>query len=143
MKPKKPDDQAEARRRAARLRRLLKTDVSKDPTPPAPYWQHEVGATLEGTFIGWFTVTGNSELPEKMALIETDSGKRIGVGARLTMLKKGFKRTAPQPGDRIEIGRGEDKPTRYPNPLKTFWMTVDKKDGSPPRTYGKTGGGGQ
>ena len=117
----------------ARLARLRKVDTSKDPTPPAPYWQHEVGTTLAGVFRQWWTAPGNSEIPERMAIIEDDSGSRYAVGCRLTMLKKGFEKENPQPGDRITIRRGEDKDVGKRNPLKTFWITVDRNNGSPPR----------
>jgi len=141
MKPKKPDDQAAASRRAARMRRLLKVDTAKDPSPLAPNWEHEVGSTLEGKFLGWITRPGRFEEIERIAIIEAPSGRRYSVWCRLTMLKAEFKRTDPQPGDDITITRGTDRDTGKERPLKTFQINVGESNGSPPRAEEKAEGG--
>ena len=117
----------------ARLARLLKADIAGDPTPPALNWEHEVGSTLEGTFLRWVTRPGRFEKSEQAALIEDASGRQYAVGRSLTMLRFEFDKTNPQPGNRITIKRGADRDVGKPNLLKTFKITVDRSTGSPPR----------
>jgi len=125
----------------ARLSRLFEIDVSEEIEPPPPVWKHEVGSELRGVFLNWITVPGRFEVPERLAIVEDDSGVRHSVGCGLTMMKSEMKRTAPRPGDSIEIKRLADKDTGKPRPLQTFRITVDRNNSPPTRADWNLEGG--
>jgi len=129
----------------ARLLAILEIDLASEREPSVPTWSPQIGEQLIGEFLDWIykpsRFEGQGEVP--VALIQSNSGVRYAVWCSAWRLKAAMQAADLQRGNAIAIKRLGDRDTGKKNPSRRFKVVVDRNDGSPPRTYGETGGGAQ
>ena len=128
-----------------RLLAVLEIDLDAEREPSVPTWSPQIGEQLIGEFLDMTSkpsqYEGKGEVP--VALIQSNSGVRYAVWCGAWMLRSAMQEAKLKPGNGVAIKRLEDRDTGKKHPERRFKVVVDRNDGSPPQTYGDTGGGGQ